>query len=56
MILLGGGFVSAYRRQPECADDVCAPTSRRTARIVLWFAVVLVGLVAAFPYYMRWFI
>ena len=56
MILLGVGFVSAYRREPECADDGCAPASRRTARIVLWLAVVLVGLLAAFPYYMKWFV
>ena len=50
------GFVSAYRREPACADDACAPPSRRTARIVLWVAVVLVGLLAAFPYYMKWFV
>jgi mercuric ion transport protein len=56
MILLGVGFVSAYRREPACADDACAPPSRRTARVVLWLAVVLVGLLAAFPYYMKWFV
>ena len=56
IILLGIGFVSAYRREPECADDACAPAPRRNARIILWIAVVLVGLLAAFPYYMRWFV
>lgn len=56
MILLGVGFVSAYRREPGCAEDTCAPPTRRTARIVLWIAVVLVGLLAAFPYYMKWFV
>src|SRR5881409_46619 len=56
LILLGLGFVSAYRREPECADDSCAPTARRSAKIILWIAVVVVGLLAAFPYYMRWFL
>ena len=56
MILLGIGFVSAYRREPECADDSCAQPSRRTAKIVLWISVVLVGLLAGFPYYMKWFV
>lgn len=56
MILLGVGFVLAYRREPKCADHSCAPPSRRTAKIVLWISVVLVGLLAAFPYYMKWFV
>lgn len=56
MILLGIGFVSAYRRQPECADDTCAPPTRRRAKIVLWIAVVVAGWLAAFPYYMKWFV
>jgi len=56
LILLGLGFVSAYRREPECADDSCAPRSRRTAKIVLWISVVLVSLLVAFPYYMKWFV
>ena len=56
VVLLGTGFVSAYRREPECADDTCAPTSRRSAKTILWIAVVVVGLLAAFPYYMRWFL
>src|SRR5258708_38981195 len=54
MVFLGIGFVSAYRREPECADDTCAPTSRRSAKIILWIAVAVVGLLAAFPHYMRW--
>lgn len=56
MVLLGVGFVSAYRRDAECADDTCAPASRRSAKIMLWIAVVVVGLLAAFPYYMKWFV
>ena len=53
-VLLGVGFVSAYRHEPACGDESCRPASRRTARMLLWIAVVLVVLLAAFPYYMRW--
>jgi len=58
VILLGMAFVSTYRRQPAaaCADGSCAPSSRRTAKIVLWVAAVVVGLLAAFPYYVEWFV
>ena len=55
-ILLAVGFVSAYRREPECTDGTCAPSSRRTARIVLWIGVVLVIVLAMFPYYMKWLV
>jgi mercuric ion transport protein len=56
MVLLGVAFVSAYRREAECADDTCTPASRRSAKIMLWIAAVVVGLLAAFPYYMQWFV
>jgi mercuric ion transport protein len=56
VILLGVGFVSAYRREAKCADDTCASPSRRIAKIVLWISVVLVGLLVGFPYYMKWFV
>jgi mercuric ion transport protein len=56
VVLLGVGFVSAYRREAKCADDTCEPASRRSARIVLWIAAVVVALLAAFPYYMKWFV
>ncbi|OFV89944.1 MAG: hypothetical protein A3H95_09635 [Acidobacteria bacterium RIFCSPLOWO2_02_FULL_64_15] len=56
-VLLGMGFVATDGRQPAaCADGTCAPSSRRTARIMLWLAVVLVGLLATFPYYATWLI
>ena len=56
MIMLGVGFVSAYHREPECEDGSCTPSSRRTAKIALWIAVVLVILLATFPYYMKWLV
>lgn len=56
-ILLGAAFATTYRRQgPQCADGSCAPSSRRTAKIVLWIAVVIIGLLAAFPYYVEWLV
>ena len=55
-LLLGVGFVSAYRHEPACADESCPPASRRTARTLLWIAVVLVVLLAGFSYYMRWLV
>lgn len=56
-MLLGMGFVATYRRQSAaCSEGTCAPSSRRTARIVLWLAVVFVGLLATFPYYVKWLI
>lgn len=56
-VLLGMGFVTTYRRHPvACSGGSCGPSSRRTARIVLWLAVVVVGLVATFPYYVKWLI
>lgn len=57
VILVGAAFATTYRRPgAECADGSCAPSSRRTAKIVLWVTVALVGLVAAFPYYIEWFV
>jgi mercuric ion transport protein len=56
-ILLGAAFAMTYRRErAACQGGNCAPSSQRTAKVVLWIAVVVVGLVAAFPYYVGWFI
>lgn len=57
VILLGMAFATTYGRQSTgCAEGTCAPSSRRTAKIVLWVAVVLVGLLATFPYYSKWLV
>lgn len=56
-VLLAAAFVTTYRRQPAaCAGGSCAPSSRRSAKVVLWVAVVLVGLLATFPYYSKWLV
>jgi mercuric ion transport protein len=55
VMLLGVAFATTYRRgQAACADGTCAPSSRRTTKIVLWAAAVLVALLATFPYYSKW--
>lgn len=55
-VLLGGAFVVAYRPGREvCAvDGTCAPSSKRTAKMVLWVVTVLVVLLVTFPYYVSW--
>jgi mercuric ion transport protein len=51
--LLGGAFYSAYRpiASDESCDDVCTPTSRRTAKILVWIAAMATAILIAFPYY-----
>lgn len=57
VVLLGAAFATTYRRQrAACAGGSCAPSSGRAAKIVLWIAVAVVGLLAAFPYYVAWFV
>lgn len=54
--LLGAGFYTTYRpatREVCQADGSCNASSRRTARILLWVATVLVVLLATFPYYVN---
>lgn len=41
--LLGVGFWLAYRRPAGCADETCAPTSRRAMQWVVWIAAVIVA-------------
>ena len=53
-ILLGSAFYLAYRRPArECAPgEACEmPRANRAGRVLLWVATLVVGLVAAFPYY-----
>jgi mercuric ion transport protein len=50
-VLLGVAFYSAYRPADDCG--VCVPASRRKARIVVWIAAACVGVLVAFPYYVR---
>lgn len=56
-VLLGMAFLATYRReQAQCSNGTCAPSSRRTAKIVLWVAVVFAALLATFPYYVNWLV
>lgn len=53
--LLAGAFFLSYRRKETCEPgDPCAnPKARRIQLFFLWFATILVVLLAAFPYYAR---
>ena len=52
--MLGGAFYTAYRPAASAndgCDDVCTPTARRTARLLVWIAAVAAAILIAFPYY-----
>jgi hypothetical protein len=58
--LLAAAYYLTYRPAPAAAADTqgdacttCTPASRRAARWSLWAATVVVVLLAAFPYYVR---
>jgi mercuric ion transport protein len=50
-LLLGFAFYAAYRPMNDC--DTCSPASRRRTKIAVWFAAVVVVVLVAFPYYVR---
>ncbi|MDE3154260.1 MAG: mercury transporter MerT [Acidobacteriota bacterium] len=58
-LLLAVGYYVTYRPVPATAGaggeacTTCAPSSKRVARWGLWVATVLIVLLAAFPYYVR---
>lgn len=57
--MLGGAFYVTYgsRADEQCgADGACAPSQRRTVKTVLWIAVVLITLLALFPYYVEFLV
>ncbi len=58
-VLLAGAFYNVYRRPAGIACDsngACPPDRNRRAKQLLWVATVIVILLAAFPYYVGWFI
>lgn len=60
-VLLSGAFVMTYRHKADmddlCATDGrCSPATDRRRKSLLWFVTVLVVALAAFPYYVEWFI
>lgn len=50
-VLLGFAFYAAYR--PLSACDVCSSTARRRSQIAVWLSAIMVTMLAAFPYYVR---
>ena len=58
-VLLAGAFYNVYRRRTLDACDAngaCPPARHRRATQLLWVVTVIVVLLAAFPYYVGWFI
>jgi hypothetical protein len=59
-VLLAGAFYNVYRRPADTAacdaNGVCPPDRNRRAKQLLWVATAIVVLLAAFPYYVGWFI
>ena len=58
-LLIGVTFYRAYRTAPaveSCEDDACSPRSRRGPRLLAWTAVLVAGVLIAFPYYIGWLI
>lgn len=52
--LLGVAFYAAYRpaaSEDACGDEVCAPASRQTAKMLVWIAAIVAAILVAFPYY-----
>ena len=48
---LAFAFYAAYRPVEDCG--VCEPSSRRRGRIIVWVAALMVAVLVAFPYYVR---
>lgn len=57
-VMLGAASVAAYRRSDVAcaADGTCAPGASRRAKVLLWLVTILVVVLAAFPYYVGWFV
>jgi mercuric ion transport protein len=52
--LLGAAFFVTYRpARAMCGPGGCTRPSRRTAKILLWMATVVVGLLVTFAYYVN---
>lgn len=50
LALLGAAFYSAYR---PAGTSVCAPASRRRAKLGVWLAALFVTALVTFPYYVE---
>ncbi len=58
-VLLGAAYYVTYRPQATQAcgpGGSCSPSSKNTATVVLGIVTVIVVLLAAFPYYVSWFV
>jgi mercuric ion transport protein len=59
LLLVGTAFYQVYQPSKEDCEpgQSCAvPKNQRRQRLIVWMATILAVVVAAFPYYMGWFI
>ena len=58
VVSVGIAFYGAYRPLPaaQCAPGICAPVSRRRAKVFVWAAAIVSAGALAFPYYIGWII
>jgi mercuric ion transport protein len=58
ILLVGVAFYVAYRptQAEACEHGVCAPHSRRTAKVLAWIVAAVAAILIAFPYYIGWFV
>jgi len=53
---LAFAFYRAYRSEPSCADDPCAPSVVRRPRRAVWVVAVAVTLLLTFEWWVNWVI
>lgn len=58
VLLVGMAFYGSYgtNQAEACDDGICAPQSRRTAKMLAWVVAVMAVILIAFPYYIGWFV
>lgn len=58
VLLVGVAFHGVYgpTRAEPCEEGVCAPQSRRTAKMLAWIVAAIAAVLIAFPYYVGWFV
>ncbi len=55
LVLLGAAFYSTYRSDRQaCGDGTCPPPGLARRKRLLWVAAIVVALLLAFPYYIRY--
>ena len=56
LAFLAFAFYRAYRRDPSCANDACAPSVVRRRRVAVWVVTVVVTFLLTFEWWANWVI